>query len=129
MKKLVNFRVDRIADLELTGEPRSEEKTYNDMNMESYIQEHFGMFQGERYHVTIRALNMLLDTFVDRFGKQGVVYAKDGDKYFTAVVSVAVSNQFFGWICGLGNKVKILSPSPVVEEFKQYLDKMRGMYE
>ena len=67
----------------MTGEPRSEEKTYNDMNMESYIQEHFGMFQGERYHVTIRALNMLLDTFVDRFGKQGIVYAKDGDKYFT----------------------------------------------
>ena len=41
----------------------------------------------------------------------------------------AVSNQFYGWLCGLGNKVKILSPSPRVEEFKEYLDKMRSLYE
>ena len=41
---------------------------------------------------------------------------------------MAVSNQFLGWLCGLGNKVKIISPSPVVEDFKKYLDKMRGMY-
>jgi hypothetical protein len=51
------------------------------------------------------------------------------DKYFTVIVSEALSNRFFGWLCGLGNKVKIISPSPVVEDFKKYLDKMRGMYE
>ena len=87
------------------------------------------MYQGEREHVKIRALNMLLDTFVDRFGIRDVIYTKDDDKHFTAVVNVAVSNQFFGWLCGLGNKVKIVSPSPVVEDFKKYLDKMRGMYD
>ena len=129
MKKMVNYRVDRMKDLELTGEPRSGEEEFKELNLEAYLQEHFGMFDGEREHVTIRALNMLLDTFVDRFGTRGVIYAKDDDKHFTAVVPVAVSNQFFGWLCGLGNKVKILSPSPVVEEFKKYLDKMRGLYD
>jgi predicted DNA-binding transcriptional regulator YafY len=129
MHKLVNFRVDRMADLELTGEPRCGEEAYKELNIESYLQEHFGMFQGKRDHIRIRAINPLLDTFVDRFGKQGVIYSKDDDKHFTAVVSVAVSNQFFGWLCGLGNKVKIISPAPVVEEFKEYLDKMRGLYD
>lgn len=129
MKKMVNFRVDRMKDLDLTGDPRCGEEEFNELNIEAYVKEHFGMFDGERDHVTIRALNMLLDTFVDRFGTRDVIYAKDDDKHFTAVVNVAVSNQFFGWLCGLGNKVKILSPSPVVEEFKEYLDKMRGLYE
>ena len=129
MQKMVNYRVDRMKDLELTGEPRSGAEAYNELSMETYLQEHFGMYQGERDHIRIRALNMLLDTFVDRFGTRDVIYAKDDDKHFTAVVSVAVSNQFFGWLCGLGNKVKIISPAPVVEEFKEYLDKMRGLYD
>ena len=129
MQKMVNYRVDRMKDLELTGEPRSGAEAYNELSMETYLQEHFGMYQGERDHIRIRALNMLLDTFVDRFGTRDVIYAKDDDKHFTVVISVAVSNQFFGWLCGLGNKVKIISPAPVVEEFKQYLDKMRGLYD
>ena len=129
MHKLINFRVDRISALELTGEPRCGEEAYKELNIESYLQEHFGMFQGKREHLRIRAINPLLDTFVDRFGTRDAIYAKDDDKHFTVVVSVAVSNQFFGWLCGLGNKVKIISPAPVVEEFKQYLDKMRGLYD
>ena len=129
MQKMVNYRVDRMKDLELTGEPRSGAEAYNELSMETYLQEHFGMYQGERDHIRIRALNMLLDTFVDRFGTRDVIYAKDDDKHFTAVIKVAVSNQFFGWLCGLGNKVKIISPAPVVEEFKQYLDKMRDLYD
>ena len=129
MQKMVNYRVDRMKDVELTGEPRSGAETYNELSMENYLQEHFGMYQGEREHIRIRAINPLLDTFVDRFGTRDAIYAKDDDKHFTVVVSVAVSNQFFGWLCGLGNKVKIISPAPVVEEFKQYLDKMRGLYD
>ena len=97
--------------------------------MDAYLKEHFGMFEGERDHITIRAENRLLDTFVDRYGKQGAIYAKSGDKHFTAVVHVAVSKQFYGWLCGFGDKVQIVSPEPAVEKFKAYLDEMRGLYE
>ena len=128
-KKMMNYRIDRMKDVELTGEERSGAEYFDSLNIDTYIREHFGMYQGIREHVKIRALNMLLDTFVDRFGTRDVIYAKDDDKYFTAIVNVAVSNQFYGWLCGLGNKVKIISPSPVVEDFKKYLDKMRGMYD
>lgn len=129
MKKIVNYRVDRMRNLELTGEPRCGEEEYKELRMETYLQEHFGMYQGERNRVKLQALNVLLDTFVDRFGTKDVIYAKEDDKHFSAVVKVAVSNQFYGWLCGLGNKVKIVSPAPVVEEFKEYLDKMRVLYE
>ena len=129
MKKMVNYRVDRMKDLELTGEPRDGKEVFEALNLETYLQEHFGMFHGERDHITIRALNMLLDTFVDRFGTRDVIYAKDDDNHFTAIVNVAVSNQFYGWLCGLGNRVKIISPAPAAEAFKQYLDKMRSLYD
>ena len=129
MKMLVHFRVDRMKDLELTGEPRSGEDEFKTLDMDNYLKKHFGMFGGEMDHITIRAENRLLDTFVDRFGKQGVIYAKDGDKHFTAVVHVAVSKQFYGWLCGLGGMVQIVSPEPAVEKFKQFLDEIRGLYE
>ena len=48
MQKMVNYRVDRMKDVELTGEPRSGAETYNELSMETYLQEHFGMYQGER---------------------------------------------------------------------------------
>ena len=129
MKKMVNYRVDRIKDLELTGESRCGFKEYEELNIENYLQEHFGMYEGKRELIQIRALNMLFDTFIDRFGTRAVFYTKDGDKHFIAVVHVSVSPQFYGWLCGFGNKAKILSPSSAAEEFKQYLDKMRRMYE
>lgn len=129
MRKMANYRVDRIADLELTGEPRCGEEAYKELNIENYLKEHFGMFHGKREHIRIRAINLLLDTFVDRFGRKGVIYAKDDDEHFFVIVDVAVSDQFFGWLCGFGRRVKIISPEPVIEKFKKHLDKMRDLYD
>ena len=129
MKKMVNFRVDRMAELELTGEPRCGAEQYNALDLENYLQEHFGMYEGSRELIQIRALNKLLDTFIDKFGTRDVLYIKDDDKNFIASVHVSVSPQFYGWLCGFGNKVKIISPAPAAEAFKQYLDKMRNLYD
>ena len=129
MKKIVTYRIDRMKNLELTGEPRCGEEEFKTLNMESYLQEHFGMFDGEREHVKIRALNTLLDTFIDRFGTRDAKYMKDDNNHFIATLHVSVSGQFFGWLCGLGNRVKIVSPNHVSEEFKKYLDKIYGLYE
>ena len=87
------------------------------------------MFTGEREHVTLRFIEPLLDTVVDRFGTKDVVYGKEDERHFKVTVSVAISDQFFGWLCGFGKRVKILSPESVKEKFKVHLDKMRSMYE
>jgi hypothetical protein len=41
---------------------------------------------------------------------------------------VELSDQFFSWLCGFGNKVKIVGPDFVIEQFTEYLDKIRSMY-
>ena len=128
-KKMRTFRVDRMKNLKFTHIPRDGEEDFKKINMAAYAKEHFGMFSGNTEHVTLRFIEPLLDTIVDRFGTTGVVYGREDDRHLTVTVSVAVSDQFFGWVCGFGKRVKIVAPESVKEKFKVHLDKMRGMYE
>ena len=129
MQKMLHYRIDRIKNIELTGEPREGAEEFKSLDFDAYLQEHFSMFGGKSEHVSFKAMNQLLEAFIDRFGTRGAIYSSDGDNHFIARVKVNVSQQLYGWICGLGNQVKILSPEWVVDDFKEHLDKMRSMYE
>ena len=128
-KKFLHFRVDRMKKVERIGEKRDGEKEFADIDLKTYTQRVFSMYGGKESRITLQFINPLLDTAIDRFGKNGVIYSKIDDNHFTVTATVEISNQFFGWLCGFGNKVKIISPAPAEEEFKQYLDKMRGLYD
>jgi predicted DNA-binding transcriptional regulator YafY len=128
MKKIVNYRIDRMKDVELLGVEREGKEEFKAIDMESYLNEHFSMYNGEKEHVTLRVANRFLDTFVDRFGKTNAIYSIEDKDYFSVKISVAISNQFFGWLCGFGNSVKIEAPQSVKTKFKEYLDKMRKLY-
>ena len=69
-----------------------------------------------------------LDTVVDKFGRDNLYYQKVDETHFSLQVDVAVTDQFFGWLCGLGKKVKIISPPPIQEKFKEYLEKIKSIY-
>ena len=128
-KKMRTFRVDRMKNVKFTNIPREGEEEFTKIDMSTYAKEHFGMFNGKREHVTLRFIEPLLDTVVDRFGTKDVIYSRDDERHFKAVVSVAISDQFFGWLCGFGKRVKIIAPESVKDKFKVHLDKMRDMYE
>ena len=51
----------------------------------------------------------------------------DGDS-FTVTVQVSLSPQFFAWLCGFGDSVKIESPQRVIDEFKEHIDKIKKNY-
>ena len=126
--KFIHFRVDRMKKVERIGGKRDGEIEFCDIDLKTYTQRVFSMYGGKEARVTLRCINPLLDTVIDRFGKKNVVYSRDDDKHFTVTASIEVSDPFFGWVCGFGNRIKILYPSQVVEDFKNYLDKMRGIY-
>jgi predicted DNA-binding transcriptional regulator YafY len=86
------------------------------------------MYHGDKEHIELRAKNKLLDTFVDRFGTKGVIYSTDGEGHFIARVTVSVSDQFFGWLCGLADNVKIVSPAVLEASFKEYLMNISRLY-
>lgn len=129
-KKLRTYRIDRMSKVRLTGETRDRDGETDNLKeyLESYPQRVFSMYGGRRENVRIRFTNDLLDTVYDRFDDYAS-YFKDDDKHFTVSVVVEISPMFFGWLCGFGNKAKLLSPSPVIEEFTKHLETMYGMYQ
>ncbi len=127
-KKIRTYRVDRMKAVSFTGEPREGAVEFENIDLKSFTRRIFSMYGGESKRVTIRFINPLLDTAIERFGKKGVFYHKIDDTHFTVTAEVEISDQFFGWLLGFGNKAKLISPDDVTERFKAYLDKVRGMY-
>lgn len=128
-QKMKTYRVDRMKNVSLTGESRDGEEAFKAMDMSRYLNSTFSMFNGNPEYVKLRFINPLLDTVIERFGTKDVLYSKADDTHFTISAKVYLSEQFYGWLFGLGKRVKILSPQNVVDEYKAYLDKVRKMYE
>ena len=126
----ITFRLDRMKGVEILNEPREGNMEFSKINMEAYTQQHFGMFSGEKKRVSLRFTNNLLDTMVDRFGTGATVsYYADGDKHFVVNTEIAISDQFYGWLCGFRKMAKIVSPPDVVADFQKFLDDISGRYE
>ncbi len=127
-QRLLTFRVDRMKDVRFTGEPREGAEAFAAVNLKDYTRRTFSMFGGKTERVTMRFINRLLDTAVDRFGTSGVIYQKVDDGHFTVTASVDISDQFFGWLLGFGKAVILMGPQPVVKQFTAYMDKIRELY-
>ncbi len=71
----------------------------------------------------------LLDTVIDRFGENEVLYSMTDKNHFSISTKVEISKQFYSWVCGFGKKAVIKSPPDVVEDFKSFLLDINQMYE
>lgn len=125
--KIKHYRVDKMQKSECIEEPREGADKFNEADMVGYTQRRFGMFDGEEEEVKLLFENRLIGVVMDRFGKDTIV-APAEDGYFTIRVKVAVSNQFFGWIFGLGSGVKILEPENVVTKMKEHVSSVYDNY-
>ena len=129
-KQLRTYRIDRMTHVRAIGEAR--EGNAETENLKEYLTDYyrrvFSMYGGRRELVCIRFPNSLLDTVVDRFGDYAT-YLEEDKRHFVVSVAVEISPMFFGWLCGFGNKSRLLSPSPVIEEFTKHLAKMQELYQ
>ena len=126
-QEMRTYRVDRMKDVRTTAEPRDGEEAFAALDLKDYTQRVFGMIGGERHHITLRCINLLLDTMIDRFGTKNAHYSKADEKHFTVMTEVELSDQFFSWLCGFGNRVKIMEPE-IAAQFMTYLDKIIANY-
>ena len=124
---MTHYRVDKMMDIRILDEPREGREAFREFNAAHYSNTLFGMFSGEETKVTIEAANHMIGVMIDRFGKDIIIAPVDGE-HFRTTVTVAVSDQFFGWIIALGGEVKIVAPGPVVEKMKDLLAKVSDQY-
>lgn len=126
--KIKHYRVDKMLRIESTRESRLGKEAFKAFNLPRYTKSLFGMFGGEETSVTLEADNSLIGVIIDRFGKDIPIRPID-DSRFRTVVSVAVSNQFLGWIMALGSSVKITSPRSVVQQMKTEISRLSEQYQ
>ncbi|MEE1076872.1 MAG: WYL domain-containing protein [Acutalibacteraceae bacterium] len=126
--KIKHFRVDKIKNVEITSIPQKGTKAFNSFDVSTYVKQTFGMFGGDTpQEITMRIDNRLIGVIKDRFGEDFLVMRAD-EARSDIVVSVYPSQQFFGWVFGLGNRVTLISPPNVVEDFKKNISKISKNY-
>lgn len=125
--KLKHYRVDKMTHIAVTDQLRLGADAFAALEIGSYARKMFGMFSGQMHAVTLRVANHLVGAMLDRFGKE-LSIIPDGGQHFTVQVEVAVSPQFFGWLCAFGADMKILAPEDVIGQFRRYLEDIRQQY-
>lgn len=128
--RIMPYRIDRTDDVKITKETRDGEDKFKRIGINNYAKQTFGMFfGGNADRITIQFEKSLLDAMLERFPKgPDTVYTKIDDKHFTVRTFIVESENFYGWVCGLGKKAIIVKPDDTVKRFKDYLQEIKDNY-
>lgn len=111
--KLKNYRVDKIAHVELLDADREGAEAYAQFDVNQYVQQMFDMFGGEEENVTLLCDKKLVGAIIDRFGTGPILIPCEDGEHFRVHVQVQVSPRFFGWVAGFDGGVQIAAPASV----------------
>lgn len=125
------FRVFRVDRMERISPPLAAEREGKDVfdkkNITVQKAKVFEMYHGQEYLVEMRFANFFANAVIDQFGKDIIMIPSDGE-HFVFRAAVEVSPPFYAWIATFGHAAKILSPAPVVEGMKKFLNNAADMY-
>ena len=120
--KISKFRVDRMVHTSMTN-LESDPKPDN-FDIAEYAKSVFEMFDGETKTIELKCTNDLMDVIVDRFG-ENVNTVGLGSNCFKAIVDISISPTFYGWVFGFGEKMSILAPVEVKNEYVEMAREIR----
>lgn len=122
-----HFRVDKMLNIYVTDWPREGKEAFDKLDMAAYTDSHFGMFAGESTQVKLLFKNYFAGVAIDFFGMDTIMIPEDGE-HFSVTVNVAVNEQFYGWLTGLGTGVQILSPQSAADGMRDHLAAIGQLY-
>ena len=124
-----HFRVDKMKQIELLDEKRAGKEQFREFDLAEYSKMSFGMFAGEKTKVKLEFKDELVGVMIDRFGKDIPIRPCGKKGWSETSVDVALSNQFFGWIFGLGDAVRITGPDHIHESFFESISSIQRLYD
>ena len=122
-----HYRVDKMLNIDIVDCKREGQKAFKSFDMPRYSKSLFGMFSGEQTSVTLEGTNDMAGVLIDRFGKDIMLHPID-EEHFSAIVEVAISKQFLGWVIALGENIKITAPKAVVEQMQEEAKRLYRQY-
>ena len=117
-----HYRVDRMTNISLLEEKQTINEVTKDFNVAEYCKNIFGMFDGEDVNVQFIANNALINTMLDRFGKDVPMYRND-ENSVRIITKISSAATFFGWLAQFGDSIRIESPKKLREEYVAFLRK------
>ena len=113
----------------LQGEnERQGKEEFESFDLVSFTKATFGMYSGEEQKVEMVFHNRMIDTVIDKFGKE-VFFIPVDDEHFKATTNISASPQFYAWIFGLGNYAKIVGPEEVKNQMVEMMTGTLKRYE
>ena len=125
-QSLVNYRLDRMEQVQLEDEPISEETLRLRPDPAEYTEQVFKMFDGSPQEVIIEFDDAVIGAVYDKFGED-VVMKRSGPNTCRVRSVVRLSPTFYGWVFQFGEKMRIVSPSHVRAEFANLAKKAAGI--
>ena len=126
-ENIVTYRIDKMEGVRVEETERQPHPEYETFNTEEYRRQVFSMFGGELQNVTLTVAPEMISDIYDKFGDSVRIIKKNDDTY-CAEIKVQVSRPFFAWIIGSQGKVRIKTPCKVVEEFNEFIAKVKEAY-
>lgn len=122
-ERLKHYRVDRMAGVSPTPEPRRGREAWEGLDLARYSQQTFDMFSGPRRLVSLEFDERLAGAVIDRFGKE-VMIMSSRQGSFTVDVPVIVSPHFYAWVFSLDGGCRLLGPPEVRQGYIEQLQRL-----
>lgn len=119
-----NFRADKMEKVEILDETAESDPDFDES---TYCGRLFGMYGGYGEHVRLLVSNDLAGVMMERFGRK-TLFENPTESSFEIEAELDVSPVFFGWLFQFGDKVQILSPQGVRDEFKRFAENTLKKY-
>lgn len=124
---LRHYRVDKMTDIKLVDSNREGKEEFDKFDVTAHLNKSFGMFSGNESKVRLRLKNELAGVIIDRFGRDKILVKVD-DEHFEVQVDVYVSEQFLGWVLGLGDGAQIVGSPEVVKMMEEKVRRLQNKY-
>ena len=115
---ITNYRVDRMDTVAVEEEPVSEKAIMDDSDIAAFRQQAFKMYGGNTEDVVLEFNEKLIGVVHDKFGEDTKMIRTAQGKC-VASVQVQVSPTFWGWLFQFVGEMRIISPDPLMEEYKK----------
>ena len=114
-----HYRVDKRENAKEGDEARGGVEARKNLRRADYARKRFGMFAGEPRTVVLYCKKELVGVMLDRFGTEASV-RPEGKEAIALRTEVEVSPQFFVWLAGLGDRVRVQAPADVSDSDREY---------
>lgn len=121
---LNSYRVDRMEDVIEEDAAVSQRALSFLPEVQHFTEQVFKMFGGKETTVKLRFDFKTMQTVYDKFG-EGITIKKVGEDLYETEHLVQISPVFFGWLFQFGDKIEIIEPGELKNEYQSYIDDVK----